>query len=301
MKNTIYIRIIAYLLLCAFLLNLAPAGLGWAEANSLIRAVDLKERGIAEEGRSRFVEVFPSARFVSRTSSMGTDSPYIISPDTDLTTVFPNNNPLVIEVGYGQGRYFTNIARDNLDFNFIGIERSKDYLSILVRRLKKNDIKLPNLKFITANDFEVFEIQTKEGFVSEIWYVATKSVISKDLIPRLIKAGGRLYISSDCKLGNLVGYLCSNGFSCKKYAQLPNALNLLGEGYSSFDKCRDFPHPSEEYSDCERYKYVFTKDSDTSSRGSPAAISELPPLRLPSTNEMTEPVWNEGKNIRPGA
>ena len=50
--------------------------------------------------------------------------------------VFGNSNPIHIEIGMGKGRFLTELAKQNPEINYIGIER---YDSVLVRALEKRE------------------------------------------------------------------------------------------------------------------------------------------------------------------
>lgn len=50
--------------------------------------------------------------------------------------VFGNENPVRIEIGMGKGQFLTQLARENPDVNYIGIER---YSSVLLRALERMD------------------------------------------------------------------------------------------------------------------------------------------------------------------
>ena len=74
-------------------------------------------------------------------------------------TVFGNDNPICIEVGMGKGRFITELAGQNPDKNYVGIEK---YSSVLLRALEKRETlpELANLYFLRmdAEDLpEVFE------------------------------------------------------------------------------------------------------------------------------------------------
>ena len=62
--------------------------------------------------------------------------------------VFGNKNPIHIEVGMGKGKFITELARQNPDINYVGIEK---YSSVLIRALEKTDaLETPpeNLRFV---------------------------------------------------------------------------------------------------------------------------------------------------------
>ena len=59
---------------------------------------------------------------------------------------FHNDHPIHIEIGMGKGQFITQMAKENPDINYIGIEK---YSSVLVRALdKRADLELENLRFM---------------------------------------------------------------------------------------------------------------------------------------------------------
>lgn len=75
--------------------------------------------------------------------------------------LFGNSNPIRIEIGMGKGQFLLELARQNPDVNYVGIER---YSSVLLRAVEKFDTEpyhtLTNIRFICmdANDItEVFD------------------------------------------------------------------------------------------------------------------------------------------------
>ena len=71
--------------------------------------------------------------------------------------VFGNNNPIEIEIGMGKGRFLTELARQNPNINYIGMER---YDSVLVRALEKREQteELSNLFYLCEDAKNVTEI-----------------------------------------------------------------------------------------------------------------------------------------------
>ena len=49
-------------------------------------------------------------------------------------TLFPNNNPIHIEIGCGKGQFMITLAKQNPDINYVAIEK---YDSVLLRTLEK--------------------------------------------------------------------------------------------------------------------------------------------------------------------
>ena len=82
---------------------------------------------------------------------------------------FNNDHPIHIEIGMGKGQFITQMAKENPDINYIGIEK---YSSVLVRALdKRADLELENLRFMRmdAEDITSYfapdKILTKDGYV----------------------------------------------------------------------------------------------------------------------------------------
>ena len=75
-----------------------------------------------------------------------------------FNTLFNNNNPIHLEIGTGKGNFIINMALNNPNINFIGIEK---YDSVLVRALEKIEF-LDNLRFIRADATYIENIFDKE-------------------------------------------------------------------------------------------------------------------------------------------
>lgn len=70
---------------------------------------------------------------------------------------FGNSNPIHIEIGMGKGRFLTELAKQNPNINYIGIER---YDSVLVRALEKREQteELSNLFYLCEDAKNITEI-----------------------------------------------------------------------------------------------------------------------------------------------
>lgn len=61
-------------------------------------------------------------------------------------TLFENDHPLHVEIGMGKGKFIMQLAAENPEINYIGIEK---YSSVLLRALEKSkETELKNLYFI---------------------------------------------------------------------------------------------------------------------------------------------------------
>lgn len=74
--------------------------------------------------------------------------------------VFGNDNPIHIEVGMGKGKFIMELARQNPDINYVGIEK---YSSVLIRALEKRpELEQDNLVFIRMDAEELPEVFAKD-------------------------------------------------------------------------------------------------------------------------------------------
>lgn len=77
--------------------------------------------------------------------------------------VFGNDNPIRIEIGMGKGQFIMNLAKQNPEVNYIGIER---YSSVLLRALEKHDTEefnmLNNVRFICMDARNLEEVFAPE-------------------------------------------------------------------------------------------------------------------------------------------
>lgn len=92
------------------------------------------------------------------------NSAYCIQEPTnykgDWKSFFENDHPIHIEIGMGKGRFLMDLAAQNPNINYIGIER---YTSVLLRAVQKmEENPLPNLHFLCVDAKILPEIFEKE-------------------------------------------------------------------------------------------------------------------------------------------
>lgn len=74
--------------------------------------------------------------------------------------VFGNDNPIRIEIGMGKGKFITQLAQENPDINYVGIEK---YSSVLIRAIEKcQDMEINNLKFIRMEAEYICDVFERE-------------------------------------------------------------------------------------------------------------------------------------------
>ncbi len=97
-------------------------------------------------------------------------SPYVIQTPEEYkgkwNTVFHNQNPLHIEIGMGKGQFIHQLALENPNINYIGIEM---YSSVLYRALERREqTELENLYFLRFDAKSLTEI-FDDGEVDKIY------------------------------------------------------------------------------------------------------------------------------------
>ena len=120
---------------------------------------------------------------------------------------FANTNPIHIEVGMGKGRFLMDLARQNPQINYIGIER---YTSVLLRAVQKiNEEPLDNVHFLcidaaTLPDvFDHNEVDRIYLNFSDPWPKdrhAKRRLTSREFLARyheILTADGRIEFKTD--------------------------------------------------------------------------------------------------------
>ena len=74
--------------------------------------------------------------------------------------IFGNDRPIRIEIGMGKGNFIIQMAQENPEINYIGIEK---YSSVLIRALEKcEELELNNLKFIRMDAEYICDVFEKD-------------------------------------------------------------------------------------------------------------------------------------------
>lgn len=100
----------------------------------------------------------PGSREAIAESNLAINEPQVLKGKWNEE--FGNNNPIRIEIGMGKGRFITQLALENPDINYVGIEK---YSSVLIRAIEKcQDIEVPNLRFIRMEAEYICDVFYKE-------------------------------------------------------------------------------------------------------------------------------------------
>ncbi len=100
----------------------------------------------------------PGSREAIAESNLAINEPQVLKGKWNEE--FGNNNPIRIEIGMGKGKFITQLALENPDINYVGIEK---YSSVLIRAIEKcQDIEVPNLRFIRMEAEYICDVFNKE-------------------------------------------------------------------------------------------------------------------------------------------
>ena len=84
----------------------------------------------------------------------------------DFQQLFGNDNPVVVEIGSGKGRFLIGSATEQPNVNFIGIEKSLHYHRVIRDRVFKRS--LTNVRVMNHDAFLVMREMFPDASISEI-------------------------------------------------------------------------------------------------------------------------------------
>lgn len=94
------------------------------------------------------------------------ESDYIIKNPKEYKgawkNIFNNDNEIHIEIGMGKGTFIINMAKNNPNINYIGIEMYDSVIVSAVNTLNQMEDKVPNLRLIRMDATEITEVFDKE-------------------------------------------------------------------------------------------------------------------------------------------
>ena len=78
-----------------------------------------------------------------------------------LASIFPEDRPLIMEIGFGMGKATWQIARDRPQYNYLGVEVHSPGVGRLIMELRGNG--LENLRIIQHDAVDVLSFMVHEG------------------------------------------------------------------------------------------------------------------------------------------
>ena len=73
---------------------------------------------------------------------------------------FDNNNPVCLEIGMGKGQFILNMALNNPNINYIGVEKYSSVASVAIKKI--NEYKPSNLKVLIGDIASIEDLLDKK-------------------------------------------------------------------------------------------------------------------------------------------
>ena len=126
----------------------------------------------------------------------------------DLPQLFGNQNPIVLEIGFGMGASLAEQAAKNPDKNFFGIEVHRPGVGSLLARIKESGA--TNVRVIAHDAIEVLEHMLDDGLLDKVqlffpdpWPKKRhhkRRIVKSDFVQQLrtkLKVGGIFHMATD--------------------------------------------------------------------------------------------------------
>ena len=150
--------------------------------------------------------------------------------------LFGNNNPLVVEIGYGMGDSLLTMAERETDKNFIGIEVHLPGVGRLVNEAGKRN--LPNLKTYCADAIDVLTLCIAENSVSRLQLFFPDPWHKKRHHKRRIVQAEFIELVTSRLMTEGVFHLCTDWQPYAEYMLLMlNQVNALSNQSPTADYC----------------------------------------------------------------
>src|SRR5262249_50332786 len=126
----------------------------------------------------------------------------------DWRTVFGNDNPVEVEIGFGKGLYLVRVAQESPATNFLGIEVVRKYQLFTATRLAKRGLRNVRLALADARWFlkarvPPASLQAIHVYYPDPWWKKRhhkRRVFTAEFAAaceRCLRPGGRLYVVTD--------------------------------------------------------------------------------------------------------
>lgn len=134
--------------------------------------------------------------------------PFNENEKLDFKKIFGNDNPVILEIGFGMGDATWQIAKNNPDTNYLGIEVHRPGVGKLLNHIESEEIK--NLRIIEFDALEVLEKMVSDEsvdgfhiFFPDPWPKKKhhkRRMVQRprtNLMSQKLKKGGYLYFVTD--------------------------------------------------------------------------------------------------------
>ena len=116
----------------------------------------VRREGRITDGQSRALEHLLPQYGITPTPSL-----------LDFNTVFSNSNPVILEIGFGNGELLAQQAEKYPSYNYLGIEVHRPGIGRLLQNLEKRG--LNNVRIMPDDAMEILRSRIPENSLQEIW------------------------------------------------------------------------------------------------------------------------------------
>ncbi len=152
------------------------------------------------------------------------------------TSYFSNQQPIIIDVGFGSGDSLISLAQQRPDINFIGVEVYRPGIGAVLKKLK--NLNIDNVRVVNGDILEVLRNNIEEDFASGVmvWFPdpwpkkrhhKRRLVQSEFLheIARVMQTDGILHLASDWH--PYIEYMREHISKAKNFVELQTTVNPL--------------------------------------------------------------------------
>lgn len=153
----------------------------------------------------------------------------------DFSNVFGNDNPVTLEIGFGNGESLALSAQQNPHRNFLGIEVHRPGIGHLLLKLDKSGIE--NVRLLNHDAMEVLSSNIPKNSLQAIWLFFPdpwpkkkhhkRRIVNQrflDLLANILADNGLLHIATDWQ--DYAKDMASTLEKDKRFATVPHPENL---------------------------------------------------------------------------
>lgn len=188
----------------------------------------VKREGRLTNGQAKALELYWATMGLNHTDGK-----------VDFSALFGNDNPIVLEIGFGMGKSLVEMAKNSPELNFVGIEVHKPGVGACIALAQEEGIE--NLKVYEHDAIEILadciadeSLTTVQLFFPDPWHKKKhhkRRIVSPEFVTSIrkkLKIGGVFHMATDWE----------------NYAECMLEDMLSSEGYKNLSETNDYvPRP----------------------------------------------------------
>ncbi|MFA8343810.1 MAG: tRNA (guanosine(46)-N7)-methyltransferase TrmB [Rhodothermaceae bacterium] len=192
--------------------------------------------------------------------------------EKEIREYFGNDNPIILEIGCGEGDYSINLAKKNPDINYVGLDLKGARIFTASRYSKENELK--NVCFLMMDAFYLTE-KFQELKFQELWVPFSDPFPKKKTINRRLIAPPYLEIYKKILVSDgIVNFKTDDDglyeYGCEVLSErddvivYQNIADIYNTEFEGFDKEIKTKYEKQHIADGKTIKYIkfgFTKEN----------------------------------------